>query len=624
MKKALFSSVLVVLVIFVLGINIYSSKQKIDNFISLNKTIEKLVILDKELDLLIANNNRFVNFDVIENKIDLLQESFLTISKNSLFNQLDSRFDQEKIVRLEKLFAKKKKMIQEIKSIIAILSNSYSFIPQLGEHLQSKKIKELYRILLTMYRIDDADADSYIEIVNTTHYDTDMERVFLNHLKIILTNQKKYNKLILETNEINLGMHLQLFLNEYGQIAQKSRDNATSAIVVLFVLLVLFILGYLVYSYKVLLKGVQFERFRRTVESSDNIVVVTDKDEHIKYVNEAFTKTTGYTPEEVIGKKPNVLKSNMHSKEFYENLWQTIHSGKKWHGEFINVDKYGHLSYEKASITPVLDKSGEIIEFIALKLDVTQEVMARQKLEEKQEQLKQHAKMAALGEMLENIAHQWRQPLSVISTAASGLQLAKETGRNMDESRELDTLSLINDTAQNLSKTINDFSDFFKPDKEKTRFLIQQCYSQSIKILESKLQSDHIQIIENIEDLSLFSYRNSMIQVFINIFNNAKDILEKVQNQPRLIMIDIFKENDKLVILIKDNGGGVPLEIMDKIFEPYFTTKHKSQGTGIGLYMVKEIVEKHLMGTIEVSNVKVPYENKTYLGAEFKVVLNME
>ena len=621
MRKAFFSSVLAVILIFILGVNIYDSKQKIDNFLALTKTIETLVIFDKDLDVFIANNDRFTNFDIVEQKLDVIEKNIQLISQNSIFNQLDTQFDHQKIVRLEKLFAQKKKLIQDVKSINAILSNSYRFLPKISTYLYTKDTKEIYTIMLSINHVSSQEAKRYIEIVETTPYKTEKEKIFLNHVKIILINLMEYNRLIQEIENTQLGENLKSFLKEYEAVAQKSIDYATNSIIVLFVVLVLFIISYLVYSYKVVFRGIQFERFRKTVENSDNIVVVTDKDERIKYVNEAFTKTTGYTPSEVIGKKPNVLKSNMHSKEFYEDLWQTIHSGKKWHGEFINVDKYGNLSYEKASITPVLNKNGEIIEFIALKLDITEEVKARKKLEEKQEQLKQHAKMAALGEMLENIAHQWRQPLSVISTAASGLQLNKETGMNFDPQREIDTLALINETAQNLSKTINDFSDFFKPDKEKTRFLIQHCYSQSMKILESKLHSDNIIIQENIEDISVFSFRNGLIQVFMNIFNNSKDALEKVHDQPRCIFVDITKKEKDVIIVICDNAGGIDESIIDKIFEPYFTTKHKSQGTGIGLYMVKEIVEKHLHGTISAENKELKYEDKSYTGACFRIVL---
>lgn len=625
MRKALFSSILVITLIVILGINIHESKKKIDNFISLSKTIEKLVIFDKELDLFISSHNKYTNFDIIENKINELEHTFTFISLNPIFNQLDTKFDHEQIIRIEKLFAKKKKLIQDIKTINSIVNNSYRFIPKISVHLKSEKLKEIYTIILTLNHVDNIDANRYIEIVETTQYDNEYEKVFLNHVKVILMNVKEYNILKEQIDSIQLGYNLQQFLKKYENVAQKSIDDATNSIIMLFVLLVFFITIYLIYSYKVVFKGIQFERFRKTVENSDNIVVVTDKDERIKYVNDAFTRTTGYTPNEVIGKKPNVLKSNMHSKEFYKDLSETIHSGKKWHGEFINVDKYGKLSYEKASITPVLNKEGEIIEFIALKLDITQEVEARKKLEEKQEQLKQNAKMAALGEMLENIAHQWRQPLSVISTAASGLQLEKETGIGFNPEREIDTLSLINETAQELSKTINDFSDFFKPDKEKTRFLVKQVYSQSMKILESKFQSDHIELIENIEDITLFSYRNSLIQVFINILNNAKDALEKTdQNQPRCIIVNIYKEENKVIISLCDNAGGIPEEIQDKIYEPYFTTKHQSQGTGIGLYMVKEIVEKHLQGTIQEYNKEIEYKEISYTGACFEVILPLE
>jgi PAS domain S-box-containing protein len=148
-------------------------------------------------------------------------------------------------------------------------------------------------------------------------------------------------------------------------------------------------------------------RFRKTLENSDNIVVITDNESKIKYVNQTFTKVTGYSLEEALGQNPNILKSGRKSKEFYEELNKTIYSGNKWNGEFENIDKYGNLSYEKASITPVFNDKGEIVEFIAIKLDITQEVLSNALVKEQQETLfAQQPKMAAMGEIIGNNAHQ--------------------------------------------------------------------------------------------------------------------------------------------------------------------------------------------------------------------------
>ncbi|WP_428024032.1 ABC transporter substrate-binding protein [Arcobacter sp.] len=234
--------------------------------------------------------------------------------------------------------------------------------------------------------------------------------------------------------------------------------------------------------------------------------------------------------------------------------------------------------------------------------------------------LQRQAKMASMGEMLENIAHQWRQPLSVISTGASGIRIKKEIN-DLDDKFLFDTLESIINSSTYLSQTIDDFRYFFKPDKEKRRFCIKDCFEKSLNILSSKFNNKNIKIIKNINKFDVLGHQSELIQVFINILNNAKDALEQSQYEKKLIFVDILKLENKILIKIKDNAGGIDLKPLDKIFEPYFTTKHKSQGTGIGLYMVDQIISKHMNGLIEVSNIKYTYEQAKYKGALFTITL---
>ena len=244
-------------------------------------------------------------------------------------------------------------------------------------------------------------------------------------------------------------------------------------------------------------------------------------------------------------------------------------------------------------------------------------------IKHQQNMLAQQSKMAAMGEMIGNIAHQWRQPLSTITTAATGIALQKELNILSDE-QLYDSTKKINESAQYLSKTIDDFRNFFSPNKEKTTFLIKKTFEKTLNLLEAQFHSKDIDIITDIKDLELYTIENELIQALINILNNAKDELIKLESEhKKLIFINVSKENKKVIISIKDNAGGVPTENIDRIFEPYFTTKHKSQGTGIGLYMTEEIVVKHLNGEIFVENKDFIYEDKCYKGAEFKIELPM-
>ena len=148
------------------------------------------------------------------------------------------------------------------------------------------------------------------------------------------------------------------------------------------------------------------------------------------------------------------------------------------------------------------------------------------------------------------------------------------------------------------------------------------CCNKTIDLLQANFVEKNIKIIDNIQDVKVNGYETELIQVLINILNNAKDALESFENENRLIFIDINKKNKKAFIEIKDNAGGIDPLILEKIFEPYFTTKHQTQGTGIGLYMCQEILFKHMNGNINISNCEFEYKNNKYKGTLATVILN--
>ena len=241
-------------------------------------------------------------------------------------------------------------------------------------------------------------------------------------------------------------------------------------------------------------------------------------------------------------------------------------------------------------------------------------------LMEKEAILNQQSKMAAMGEMLENIAHQWRQPLSVISTVATGAKLKKDLKILTDE-EFYETMDIINNSSQHLSNTIDDFRNFFNNDKELTSFDLNEPMNKVINLIESRLKNRHINIVKNSVEIKIVGLKNEFIQVILNILNNSVDAFANKKDIEKYIFIDIYKEQNHAILSIKDNAGGIKEDIVDRIFEPYFTTKHKSQGTGIGLYMSLEIIQKHMDGTLTASNEEFIYENKLYKGAKFKIIL---
>jgi len=350
------------------------------------------------------------------------------------------------------------------------------------------------------------------------------------------------------------------------------------------------------------------------------LVSITDIKGKILYVNKEFCRISGYKKNELIGINHNIFRNIENPKIFYEKMWETILAGKIWKGVNKNITKNGDAIYLNTTIAPLKNQKGDIIRFIATRFDVTEQINMQEELKEKENILIQQSKMAAMGEMIGAIAHQWRQPLSLISTTASGIKVQNDFGI-LDISSLNKSMDSINNSVQHLSTTIDDFRNFFIPNKEKRIFNIKSSFEKVFKLIESQFINNNIFIINEIKDVELLGLENELIQVLINILNNAKDELIKINDIQRIIKISTFEEKENIVISILDNAGGIPDSIINKIFDAYFTTKEESGGTGIGLNMSKSIIEKHMNGKLEVSNKNFNYENIIYLGAEFVIYL---
>ena len=238
---------------------------------------------------------------------------------------------------------------------------------------------------------------------------------------------------------------------------------------------------------------------------------------------------------------------------------------------------------------------------------------------QKDKQIFKSEKMASMGEMIGNIAHQWRQPLSVISTASTGMQVQKEYDILTDE-LFYESCNRINDNVQYLSKTIDDFRNFIKGDRIKIIFSMKDLIDSFLRLVEGSAKSNNISIILDIEDnLNINGYKNELIQCIMNIFNNSKDALIDNNKDNRFIFISGKEENNQAVIIIKDNAGGIPKDIISKIFDPYFTTKHQSNGTGLGLHMSYNLITEGMNGTLDAINTIYEVKEKKYTGALFTI-----
>ncbi|QDF28902.1 sensor histidine kinase [Halarcobacter anaerophilus] len=344
----------------------------------------------------------------------------------------------------------------------------------------------------------------------------------------------------------------------------------------------------------------------------DKYVIMSkvDKEGNIIDVSQAFCDISGYTKEEIIGKKYLLLKHPSFPNEKMNELWETVNSGKIWQGEIKNQKKDGTVYWVEATISPVFDENKEILYFDSVRQDIS----SKKEFEEQQAILIEQSKSAAMGEMISMIAHQWRQPLQAVSLLVQKLPLSKLKDGYIDDELLAQVEKDITSQLEYMSSTIDNFRDFFLPNKPKEKILVNELISRSIDFISFMLKNNSIQIEVNTKDDVLLScYVNELIQVLINIIKNAVDILIERDIKNREIKINSYKEDSSLIITIEDNAGGIKEEIIDKVFNPYFSTKDKKNGTGLGLYMSKTIVEKQSLGSLSVEN--------SQIGAKFKIIL---
>jgi signal transduction histidine kinase len=232
----------------------------------------------------------------------------------------------------------------------------------------------------------------------------------------------------------------------------------------------------------------------------------------------------------------------------------------------------------------------------------------------------EQSKMVAMGEMIGNIAHQWRQPLSMITSAASGMQVKIQYDIfDKDEAlKDLDNLIL---SAQYLSTTIDDFQNFLKPTKSSEIFNIKDVVNKDLSMFEKSFIKNNIKFVLNLNDVETIGSTSQLLQVIINIVNNSNDILKISNLKERYIFIDLSSDENNAILKIKDNGNGIDKNNLPRVFDAYFTTKHTSQGTGLGLYMSYQIIKNSFNGNLSVINSDFKYNNKNYKGAEFTITL---
>ncbi|MFV7790380.1 ATP-binding protein [Aliarcobacter lanthieri] len=346
--------------------------------------------------------------------------------------------------------------------------------------------------------------------------------------------------------------------------------------------------------------------YQKAIENS-NIVSKTDINGVITFVNDEFCNLFGFTKDELIGKNHNIVRHPDTPKEKFEALWSSILNKQVYKTTVKNLSKNRKDLYLNTTIIPILDEFENIIEFVAIRYDITNEVMLQKELEEKQRIIFLQSRMASLGQMLANIAHQWRQPLTELNLSLFNLKKSFES----KDKKDFDTFY---NSSKNLilgmSNTIEDFTNFFNPQKQKDKFLLNLSISEALKILSRVIEDEKISIKFDItKDLELLGIKNELVQVLLNLISNSKDAFNEHKILKKEIILKSYQDSKFIYLEFIDNALGIPKDIENHIYEPYFTTKYQSSGTGLGLFISKVIIENSFNGHI--------LYNKTNNGSKF-------
>ncbi len=368
-------------------------------------------------------------------------------------------------------------------------------------------------------------------------------------------------------------------------------------------------------------------------KSTDGILLFEDG----KFIdcNESVVKMLGYTNKEMFLKtNPSKLSPTYQpdGEKSFDKANKMINLAfiKGSHTlECVHTKADGKDFWVEVVLTKIVQNSKDIIHIawrdiekrkqIELKLEeLTRDLERRIKYEvarnlKKDKHMLYQSRLAQMGEMISMIAHQWRQPLSAISSTSIDLKmkieletfdLEDEKGRKEHTIYFKKGLDDIENLTQNLTTTINDFKDFYKPNKEKKLFSINDTVLKALKIIERSLIADKVKVIKECNSNNLYEiFDSEVMQVILNIINNAQDNFKYQKTENPMIKITTQDIEDGFKIEIYDNGGGISDKIIDKIFDPYFSTKHDKNGTGLGLYMSKMIIEDHHFGKLYVKNI---------------------
>jgi two-component system NtrC family sensor kinase len=321
--------------------------------------------------------------------------------------------------------------------------------------------------------------------------------------------------------------------------------------------------------------------------------MITDPEGTIQYVNPKFTEVTGYTPEEVIGQNPRILKSGQTPPEVFKEMWETITSGEEWRGELINKTKDGELYWDSMSISPIRNAEGVITHFLAVKENITERKRA-------EGALIQSEKMASLGRLTAGVSHEILNPLNIISM--SHQLMLEDPATPPAVAQQLDILQ---GQVHRITKITQDLLSFSRQrEPERSTVDVNEVVTRTLALMESELRLDNIEAELRLAEAlpPILANQDQIQQVILNLLTNARDAMPG-GGRLSLLTDMVLDDGQRFVELrVENTGPNIAPEHLDKLFDPFFTTKPEGEGTGLGLSICQGIIESH-GGSIRAENV---------------------
>lgn len=573
----------------------------------------KLELIYKEIANILSKELTYINYDVVNGQIDKASTLIAEIGR-------DGKFQPKISVEIEKVkadFDRKSSGLERFKSINAVAANSLLYLGSSEWGMQNRENFVLFSKLISVNVDKEIDLFRLKDEIESKTATTKQDEILKAHALSIVKSSMQMRVLAKQFDEGGMRdiKNLKQTMSDIFKVERERnwRTKNILFIVTFLALSVLFFLFILFWKNKI-----KLNKFHAAITKSDGFIVMADKEHKITYANEVATSVmSSGAAEDILGK--DALSFFADGSQKKEKIDEKLGSNEVYRGELECACDGKILNIKIAVLGIYVDNKLDSVLYLGM--DVTKEKRLEERLkkinrdlsktieqkvreiQEKDAALLQGARQVAMGEAISNIAHHWRQPLNALGIIIQDIKLASDFEELTKEHLEESVLKS-KEILKQMSKTIENFRMLFKPTGNKERFTPAFAVQKAMLLAENVLKNScvDIRVDESGDTKEIFGYSGDLAQCILNALINSKEILEERNIPDPYIDIKIQNGDSDVIVVIVDNGGGVKDGSANRIFEPYFTTKPTAHGSGLGLFMIKNIVEKNMGGVVEARN----------------------